>query len=199
MLGYSDALDRALAFAARAHRAQVRKGGDVPYVQHPVHVAIILLKHGFPEHVSIAGLLHDVVEDCDVALDEVAREFGADVAALVAGVTEQKKDEGPAQAPAVRPWRVRKEEQLAHLARAEPFGAALKAADALHNCQTTLRDLEGRSDEERRRSWSRFNAPAADQVWYYREVARTVGERLGAHPLAAELTAAVERLAALAA
>ena len=54
MTAYSDALDRALIVAARAHRHQVRKGGsggagDVPYVQHPVHVAILLLKHGLDE------------------------------------------------------------------------------------------------------------------------------------------------------
>jgi (p)ppGpp synthase/HD superfamily hydrolase len=196
--GYSPALDRALALAARAHREQVRKGSSVPYILHPVHVAIILLKHGFPEEVAIAGVLHDVVEDCDVTPDEIRSSFGDAVAGLVLGVTETKEEEAPGTAPVARPWRVRKEEQLAHLARATPEGAALKAADSLHNCESTLADLGGKDLAERRATWSRFNAPPEDQIWYYRAVARTVRDRLGDHPLARELEAAVERLAALA-
>jgi (p)ppGpp synthase/HD superfamily hydrolase len=190
MSGYSPALDRALAFAARAHRTQVRKGGDVPYVQHPVHVAIILLKHGFAEEVAIAGVLHDVVEDCGVALDEIRDQFGDGVADLVASVTETKTANEGGEARD-RPWRVRKDEQLAHLAEASAETAALKAADALHNCHSTLRDLEAMGPS----AWSRFNAPPEDQIWYHRAVARAVHERLGDHPLARELEAVVERLA----
>src|SRR5439155_8577255 len=134
---YSRPLDEALALAATAHREQRRKGSDIPYIQHPVHVGILLLKHGFAEDVVIAGLLHDVVEDTSVGIEHIAGRFGAEVARLVGGVTEQKADEGGAE----RPWRVRKEEQLQHLQKADAPAAALKAADALHNCQTTLADV----------------------------------------------------------
>jgi (p)ppGpp synthase/HD superfamily hydrolase len=191
MNAYSAAFDRALALAARAHRTQVRKGSDVPYVQHPVHVAVILLKHGFAEEVAIAGLLHDVVEDCGVAISEIQNAFGDRVAELVAGVTETKVDAG---STAERPWRVRKEEQLAHLAHASAEGAALKAADSLHNTETTLRDLEANGLA----AWSRFKAPAVDQIWYYGAVARLVRERLADHALARELQSAVDRLSAYA-
>jgi (p)ppGpp synthase/HD superfamily hydrolase len=194
MIGYSAALDRALEMSARAHRAQMRKGSDVPYVQHPVHVAIILLKHGLPEEVVIAGLLHDVVEDCGVAPSEILAAFGDAVTALVAGVTEQKtetSDAAAAEQARERPWRVRKEEQLVHLTHASPHGAALKAADALHNCQSTLRDLERQGPS----TWTRFNAPPHDQVWYYGSIAALVRDRLGDHPLTRELEAAVARLA----
>ncbi len=191
MIGYSATLDRALAMAARAHRAQTRKGGDVPYVQHPVHVAFILLKHGLSEAVLVAALLHDVVEDCGVELGEIRAAFGDAVADLVASVTETKTDPGSA---ALRPWRARKEEQLAHLAEASPEGAALKAADALHNCHSTLNDLEANG----RAAWARFKSAPDEQIWWYRSVARGVAERLGDHPLSRELASAVERLATFA-
>ena len=52
MPAYSIALEKALAVAATAHREQVRKGSQVPYIMHPVHAAMILLKYQFPEHVA---------------------------------------------------------------------------------------------------------------------------------------------------
>ncbi len=185
MIAYSEALDRALIVAARAHRDQVRKGGDVPYVQHPVHVAILLLKHGLDEAVVIAGVLHDVVEDTSVTLDDVRAEFGERVAELVGAVSETKTDAGRH-----RPWRVRKEEQLATLAKAPLDVVALKAADALHNGMSTLRDVREHGDA----AWGRFNAPKSDQHWIHRAVANLVRARLGDHPLARELEDVVTAL-----
>jgi (p)ppGpp synthase/HD superfamily hydrolase len=184
---FSERLDRALVLAARAHRHQLRKGSDTPYVQHPAHVAILLLKCGLPEDVAIAGVLHDVVEDTDVELDAIRAEFGDAVAALVDAVTEKKGEGG-----APRPWRVRKEEQLAKIAAAPVEAAALKAADALHNCASTLRDLRANGAA----AWSRFNAPRTEQIWWYRSLASALGARLGDHPLARELTEMVDALAA---
>lgn len=182
---YSQTIDRALAFAATAHRMQTRKGTDVPYIMHPVHVAMILMRHGFGEDVVIAGLLHDVVEDCDITLEEIGARFGARVGELVAGVTERKSQNEPR-----RPWRERKEEQLSRLRAMDREGAALKAADALHNCQTTLADLERLGDA----LWDRFNAGRDEQRWYYRSIASILRETLGHHPLAIELERAVEKL-----
>lgn len=183
---FSPALDRALAFAASAHRTQFRKGSDVPYIMHPVHVAIILLRHGFDEAVVMAGLLHDVVEDCDIAIEEIEDNFGARVATLVGYVTERKQsaDAKP------RPWRVRKEEQLEKLREMDQDGAALKAADALHNCQTTLADIERLGEV----AWARFNAGPDEQRWYYGALASMLRDKLGEHPLALELESAVARL-----
>ena len=72
MTGFSPRYDAALALAARAHRDQVRKSTDLPYITHVVHVSVILIHHGFGEDLAIAGLLHDVVEDCDVPLAAIA-------------------------------------------------------------------------------------------------------------------------------
>lgn len=185
--GFSHRLDAALAFSARAHRTQVRKGSDVPYIIHPVHVAMILVAHGFDEDLAIAGLLHDTVEDCGVSLESIAERFGEGVAALVNAVSEQKTDDGGEK----RPWRVRKQGQLDHLAGADARSAALKAADALHNASATLSDLRANGPAV----WKRFNASREDSLWYYGEVARLVGERLGDHSLARELSDTVAEMA----
>src|SRR5688500_431268 len=113
--GFSARYDAALMLAARAHRDQLRKGTDIPYIAHPVHVSLILIRHGFGEDLAIAGLLHDVVEDTDVPLERIAAEFGDTVARLVAAVSETKTADG-----AERPWEQRKAEKLAHLQAGEP-------------------------------------------------------------------------------
>jgi (p)ppGpp synthase/HD superfamily hydrolase len=190
MQAFSQRFDQALSFAAVAHRTQVRKGeagAGVPYIIHPMHVATILLRHGFDEDVVIAGLLHDTVEDCEVALTTIAQEFGAHVADLVDAVTERKLEAGHR-----RPWRDRKQEQIQHLGSGGPDAAALKAADALHNASSTIADLERHGTSV----WARFNASAEETVWYYGEIVGACGVQLGAaHPLVAELRGAVERLA----
>src|SRR4051812_16220912 len=104
MSAFSSRFDAALCFAAVAHREQVRKGIEgpgVPYIIHPMHVATILLRHGFGEDLVIAGLLHDTIEDCDVTLETIRHDFGDTVASLVDSVTEKKVDQvgGPR-----RPW-----------------------------------------------------------------------------------------------
>jgi (p)ppGpp synthase/HD superfamily hydrolase len=99
MLGFSARYDAALTLAAIAHRDQVRKGTDIPYIAHPFHVSLILIRHGFGEDLAVAGLLHDVVEDTDVPLERIAAEFGDDVARLIAAVSETKTAEG-----AELPW-----------------------------------------------------------------------------------------------
>jgi (p)ppGpp synthase/HD superfamily hydrolase len=78
---------RAYAFAEAAHRGQRRKD-DRAFIAHPVRVARLLAARGYDEEVVAAALLHDVVEDTSVTLDEVRARFGARVAELVACVTE---------------------------------------------------------------------------------------------------------------
>jgi (p)ppGpp synthase/HD superfamily hydrolase len=182
MEAYSQRYDAALALAARAHRSQMRKGSDVPYIVHPVHVSVILLRHGFSEAVAIAGLLHDVVEDQNVPPSRIEAEFGPAVAEMVAALTEKKKEDGRP-----RPWEIRKQEALEQVQRASLDAVAVKAADALHSSRSMAADLrrEGSS------VWGSFSRGPAEFVWYYECVAEIVRQRLGPHPLAAELDAAV--------
>ncbi|MBL8632238.1 MAG: bifunctional (p)ppGpp synthetase/guanosine-3',5'-bis(diphosphate) 3'-pyrophosphohydrolase [Myxococcales bacterium] len=185
MASYSPLIDRALVVSATAHRNQARKGSQVPYIIHPVHVALLLLRHHFPDEVIIAALLHDVVEDTSTSLSELRAEFGEEVARLVAAVSEQKT-EGTEPLP----WKVRKEAQLRKLQHADRHIAAIKTADALHNLQATLSDLRQRGPEV----WSRFRSSQSDQLWYYRSLHEVLSQRLGDHPLLAELGDALSAL-----
>jgi (p)ppGpp synthase/HD superfamily hydrolase len=185
MTAYSDRYQAALILAARAHRAQERKGSDVPYIVHPVQVSVILLRHDFAEGVAIAGLLHDVVEDQDVPLARIEADFGPEVAEMVAALTERKREGG-----VQRPWEARKREALDRLSRASLGAVAVKAADVVHNARTLAADLrrEGAS------VWRHYARGPDESMWYYRRVAEIVRGRLGIHPLVNELD---ETIAAL--
>ena len=80
----------AYEFAAEAHKGQIRKSG-VPYLLHPLCTAIILAEMNMDPTIIIAGLLHDVPEDTQVTIEEIEKNFGSEVAHLVAGVTKLGK------------------------------------------------------------------------------------------------------------
>jgi (p)ppGpp synthase/HD superfamily hydrolase len=185
MQGYSDRYEAALVLAARAHRDQLRKGSDIPYVVHVFHVSAILLRYGFPEDVAIAGLLHDVVEDQEIPLARIESAFGPAVAEMVHALSEKKTEGGE-----TRPWETRKQELLDQLRQAKPQTAAIKAADTLHNSRRMAADLRREGPE----IWRFFSRGPQQSLWYYGSVVAIVRQHLGAHPLADELVAAVQDL-----
>ena len=83
----SDRLNHAIEVAKKAHKGQHRKTGE-PYIIHPLAVKKILEEWGMDEDTIIAGVLHDTVEDTDLTLDDIRKEFGESVAFLVDGVTK---------------------------------------------------------------------------------------------------------------
>lgn len=185
MRSYSPTLDRALALAATAHRLQLRKGSGVPYIAHPAHVAILLLKHDFAEDAVVAAVLHDIVEDTDVTHAQVRQQFGDGVAGLVEDVSERKYVDG------VRlPWVERKKDLIARLEHAGPLAAAVKSADALHNCQSLLADLRARGVAV----WQSFRGSPDEQLWYFNALAAVLRRTLGNHPILAELDEAIGQL-----
>jgi len=213
----SPRLARALDVARIVHDGAVRKGTEIPYIQHPVAVAQILEGHGYGEDLVVAGLLHDTVEDAkygdpdfqrrlseaagrgriQVAADPWAfrsafleflpAEFGRTVFDLVMAVTEAKNDGSPP-----RDWLERKREQLSRLTAASPDEAALKAADALHNIECTLRDLR----QTGLGVLDRFRGGAL-VTWHYSAVAQLTSERMPAgHPLATAVRGAADAFSA---
>lgn len=154
----------ALAFAIRKHGPQVRKGTRIPYVTHLLAVAALVGESGGSEDEMIAGLLHDVVEDGGGApvLEEIIACFGAPVAAIVAGCTDD--DSGGEKAP----WLDRKRAYLAHLVGAPLPVLRVSCADKLHNARAIQRDLRDHGPEVFRR----FKADREGTLWYYRSLAR---------------------------
>lgn len=80
-------IQKALELAKEAHKEQKRKSGE-PYVVHPILVAVITAYFSHDEHMIIAALLHDVVEDTIISLEEIEEEFGSDIAHIVDGLTK---------------------------------------------------------------------------------------------------------------
>ena len=80
-------LENALEFSIRMHHGQIRKSG-LPFVSHCIDVANKLLDWKMDQTTIISALLHDVVEDTEVTLKDIKKEFGSDVATLVDGVTK---------------------------------------------------------------------------------------------------------------
>lgn len=214
---FSSHIDLAYKVAAVAHAHQVRKGTSLPYLAHPVHVARLLERAGLAEHVVVAGILHDVLEDLeptdsatrnrfrevfpalsaaplepgafrDALTVFLSESFGTLTMDLVEAVTEQEEADG-------RPidWLTRKKERLRHLESAPPDVLALKAADVLHNVNSVLQDLDAFGPAV----MSRFNAGPGEALWYYCRVADICSGCLQGPPkqLAEELDDAVTRLA----
>jgi len=83
----TEALQKALSYSTKAHENQFRKSG-IPYIIHPILVASIVSSITADESMAISALLHDVVEDTDINIDEIQNLFGSDVAHLVEGLTK---------------------------------------------------------------------------------------------------------------
>lgn len=122
---------RAYALASSAHRNQVRKSGD-PYITHPVAVTEILAEYGLDAYALAASLLHDTVEDTEVTLHQIERDFGSEVARLIDGVTKldriQYSTPQEAQAATIRKMVVAMAQDVRVL--------LIKLADRLHNIRT---------------------------------------------------------------
>ena len=152
------ALARAVAFAAFAHDGQRRKGGALPYIVHPMEAAAIAATMTDDSEVLSAAVLHDVAEDCGVTAEELRRQFGPRVAALVLSVSEEKF------ADAAGTWRLRKQRALDRLRTAERETLILALADKLSNLRSLDRDLRAEGPAV----WRRFNqTDPAMHRWYY--------------------------------
>lgn len=179
--------ERAIEFAVASHSGAVRKGAALPYIVHPMEVAVIASRITDDEEVLAAAMLHDTVEDTDATMDDITALFGSRVAALVESDTEDKKP----GVPKSESWRLRKEEIFEKLKAETDIGAKiLFLSDKLSNMRTFAQQLSqnGRID------WHVFNQKDPTQhEWYYRTSAELLTE-LSYLPEWAELNELIDRV-----
>ena len=193
--GYSDVINHAFAFAAKHHDRQVRKGTKLPYLTHPANVAVILTRYGCDEETIVAGILHDVVEDCvrdgysrEMLEQRIGDKFGEDVLETVLKVTYRRMNDGGEELDAEQ----RKLDYVARLGDAGSRALWVCAADKIHNSNTILSDLRRTVDPHT--VWSRFGAGQAGTVKFHRAVLDRLDEIGFREPIVEELRAAVTAL-----
>ena len=177
----SERFTEAIKFAAKLHSKQLRKGTNIPYVSHLLGVTSLVLEHGGNEDEAIAAMLHDAVEDQGgwKTLELIRNQFGENVAAIVEGCTDSYKTPKP-------PWRIRKENYIAHLSNASASVRLVSNADKLHNARAILNDLRVCGESV----WQRFSGGQDGTLWYYRSLANTFN-KLNNGALAKELNRVV--------
>ncbi len=160
-------IERAYRFAEEMHGDQRRASG-IPYILHPTTVACILAELGMDSESLAAALLHDVVEDTDVTLDDIIRLFGSEIAGLIDGVTKLGKI----------PYSSREEQQAENIRKMliamsnDIRVIIIKLADRLHN----MRTLECMKEQHRR-----------DKALEVMEVYAPIAHRLGIRAIKEEL------------
>ena len=132
-------------FAAQAHKGQVRKSGE-PYLEHPLQVALTLAELQLDASSLAAALLHDVPENCGIAISEIEAKFGPEVAKLVDGTTKLGKVAWSGEGVVTSELQVENLRKML-VAMAEDLRVVfIKLADRLHN----MRTLDALSAEKRR-------------------------------------------------
>jgi myo-inositol-1(or 4)-monophosphatase len=164
-------VSEAIAFAVNAHDGMRRKKSEAPYILHPMEAAVIVGTMTEDQNLIAAAVLHDVVEDAGVTIEQIEARFGKRVRELVQSETEDKR----AQLPPSATWRIRKEESLEVLKNTEDLGVLMVwLGDKLANMRAIYRDFKVEGEE----MWQRFNQKdPAQQAWYYRSIA-TLTQRL---------------------
>ncbi len=159
-------VSEAIAFAVKAHDGMRRKKSDAPYILHPMEAAVIVGTITDDQNMIAAAVLHDVVEDAGVGIDEVEERFGRRVRELVESETEDKRAELPPSAT----WRIRKEESLAVLKNTDDLDVlTVWLGDKLANMRAIYRDHKVEGDA----MWQRFNQKdVKEQAWYYRSIVK---------------------------
>lgn len=169
--GYSDVINHAFAFAAKHHDRQVRKGTKLPYLTQPANVAVILTRYGRDNDTVVAGILHDVIEDCvrdgytrDMLEQRIGDKFGGRVLQTVLAVTYRRQDDDGIELSSDD----RKSDYLERLSEAGEEARWVCAADKIHNASSIISDLRRTVDRET--IWSRFTGGKAATASWYRQV-----------------------------
>jgi len=154
----TDRYKNALDYALRVHAQHTRKGGNIPYFSHLIGVSSLVLEYEGDEDQAIAGLLHDVLEDCGIEHKPIIQtKFGDRVLQIVMDCTDSIGSEKP-------DWKPRKQAYLASLDDKADSSLLVSCCDKLHNARSIDRDYIDLGEK----LWGRFNGIKTEIEWYYR-------------------------------
>lgn len=154
-------IKKAIRFAIDSHGSQFRKGTTFPYIEHPIHVGILLTKANQRSEVVVAGILHDILEDTDVRESQIISEFGNEVLMLIKAASEPDR---------TLSWKERKTHTINYLKNASREIQILALCDKHSN----LMDIENDVQQMGEALWQRFNAGKLEQKWYYESLAESL-------------------------
>ena len=165
----TELLDRAIIFAVRAHAGTERRGKGFPYIVHPMEAVEIVATMTSDQELLAAAALHDTVEDTDVTVEDIRREFGDRIANLVASESDTF-EEGVSEEDS---WHSRKRAAIERLAKASHDAKIVALGDKLSNMRAIARDYAVQGDS----FWNIFHAKdPKDHEWHYRGLAESLKE-----------------------
>ena len=175
-------VEKADQLAERAHEGQTRKESNKPYISHPRAVADILKEYGFADEVVAAALVHDVVEDTAVSIDEIRRELGEEVAHLVEAVTYDDS----------LSWEEKRHKYIEAVRQAPEGAKAISIADKIHNARSLIAGHQAVG----KMMWKNFNRDRDTKI-KFEEATLKMFQDTWQHPLVDEYAGLVEEMKAL--
>ena len=165
----TDLLDRAIVFAVKAHHNTERRGKGFPYIVHPMEAVEIVSTITSDQELLAAAALHDTIEDTDVTVEDIRREFGDRIADLVHAESD-RFTEGVSEEDS---WHERKQAAIERLAAAPHDAKIVAMGDKLSNMRAIWRDYQSKGDE----LWKIFHVTdKASHEWHYRGLAVSLSE-----------------------
>lgn len=161
-------VEKAIRIAVVAHQNQTRKGDGLPYIIHPIMVALKLAKHGFSDEIIAAALTHDVLEDTDFGEGILKQELGDEVFDIVKAVTNDES----------LSWEDKKKKYIETVRNGNEGAKAVAVADKIHNLESLLIAYQKQGKDV----WKNFNRGKDQKVWFENEVLKMLKETWN-HPL----------------
>lgn len=169
----TELLDKAIIFAVKAHHNTERRGKGFPYIVHPMEAVEIVATITPDQELLAAAALHDTIEDTDVTVEDIRREFGDRIANLVHAESDQIGGVLFNGENEEETWHARKQAAIDRLAAAPHDAKIVAMGDKLSNMRAIARDYAVKGDA----LWNIFHVKdKASHEWHYRGLAASLSE-----------------------
>ena len=169
----TELLDKAIIFAVKAHHNTERRGKGFPYIVHPMEAVEIVATITPDQELLAAAALHDTIEDTDVTVEDIRRQFGDRIADLVHAESDQIDGVLFNGENEEETWHARKQAAIDRLAAAPHDAKIVAMGDKLSNMRAIARDYAVKGDA----LWNIFHVKdKASHEWHYRGLAASLSE-----------------------